>query len=346
MAEEDVLSKIREARQRREAMIRSVHFLVKATTSPLGRGPLEVEQEWYVERNKLLCIESSAKPGEPKLVVNWDSTDGNWNYHCNYWADDPSKVQAITCFPANPLELRYRCPLLTATGEVLPCLQETLDTLLRSEGCEVLADDKHVANCVRVRMGPVNSQSGKPHWVNVWFDPKADYLPRRYLIASEKMTGEVLSRQSGHLGLLEEGEIFELSSVGTFQDWRDPATNTSIKFPRLGSVLEYVILAVNEPLPASRLIPPMDQGVEVIMNPGTPQQTSRIVGGESDARAHFARRMTASAVVEGAASLKLAQEAPLAVAEPRLFLSRWASWLGITVAVLSVFGIVWRLRVR
>lgn len=162
-------------------------------------------------------------------------------------------------------------------------------------------------------------------------------------------TAQVLNGAT-RLKLLEEGELFLAESVSDFQDWRDPATNSSVKFPwHIGAapqLLEFVILSVNEPLPASRLIPSMDQGIEVITHPGTPQQSSQIVGGEVDAHAHFARTMTASAVQQGAASLKIAQESPLAVAEPRSLFSQISIWLGMAVVVTTVFAIVWRVRAR
>lgn len=347
-AGEDVLSKIREAQQRREAMISSVHFLVKSTTTPRGGGPLEIEQEWYVERDRILRIESHTKLREAKHVVLWHSTDGNWNYQCNYWLDEPGKIQTVLRRPANPRELRANCPLLHATGESLTGFQENLGTLLRQDECEVLADDKRIENCVRVRLGTMKFSTGKLHSVNVWFDIRADFLPRFYVVASEEMTNKYLNGEPG--GNLAEGEIFLSSVVLDYQEWHDPITKISIKFPWhtgfAANPQEIVILSVNNPLSPSRLVPPMDRGVEIVTNPNTPQQSSNVVGDESDAQNHFARSMTASAVQHGAASVKSAQEAPLAVAEQRSFFAGKWIWLAIAsvVAVIAIVG--WRIRAR
>lgn len=147
-----------------------------------------------------------------------------------------------------------------------------------------------------------------------------------------------------------DGELSFTSRVADFQDWHEAATNVSIKFPLhtgMDAYLsEYVILSVNQPLPPSRLIPQMDRGVEIITHPNTPRQSSQVVGGESDARDHLARSLTGVAVEQGSAALKLAQDAPLAVAEPRGLFSRQTIWLGIAFVLLSVLTIVWRVRAR
>ncbi len=294
-AADDVLATIERSLAEQYSSIRSIEVKFRVLHNVPSDGSMPqtsidnaVSREWLLSGNKKLVSEQAYRISNGQMSSNWYSFDGQKAYFMLCWQTDGTRPETIRITDSiDRLYYVSAAPNWMLGLDCLNCDTNVVDWLkrrtpatVRDVGVERIAD----RDCRKVEFDNVPVSGKFATRAIVWFDPEADWLPRRVNLCPQRyfeLARRQMEAKAGDMTpitmVIEPGETMGYHEVTNYVKADDPLLGRPRWFPQKSqtgpirranesgmavTVYEVDSIIINQPISDSRFIPTPAPGTQ------------------------------------------------------------------------------------